>query len=279
MKPELREKYERLRKILSSFPSAIAAFSAGVDSALLAVVAADVLGDRFSALTILSVFNPPELRAAAEAFAARFGFRHEWIRVEIEEDPEILRNPPDRCYRCKKLMMERIWAIARERGAAVVIEGQNADDGKVYRPGRRAVEETGTRSPLAEAGLTKAEIRALSKELGLPTWNAPASPCLATRIPYNVPIRRADLDRIAEAERRIKELGIADCRVRLIAGIAVIEVAPEDMETVLSAREALNTRLRALGFERCVLDLGGYRSGSFDGGLMTRPGAQGGSSA
>lgn len=267
LSPELSEKYAGLRAILAETGSALAAFSGGVDSALLAVAAHNVLGDRFLAVTIDSEFNPPGLYGEAEAFAKMYGFRHEFLRIPMLEYETVRANPTDRCYHCKKIMLTELRKTADARGIAVIIEGQNLDDGSAYRPGRRAVQETGTRSPLAEAGLTKADIRALSKALGLPTWDRPSSPCLATRLPYGTAIRPDDLTRIAEAEAKIKSSGARDCRVRLIGAIGVIECGEADMERILAHREELNAFMGALGFERSVLDLGGYRSGSFDAEL------------
>ncbi len=267
LSPELSGKYAGLRAILAEIVSALAAFSGGVDSALLAAAAHDVLGDRFLAVTIDSEFNPPDLSGEAEALAKTYGFRHEFLRIPMLEYETVRANPTDRCYHCKKIMLTELRKTADAHGIAVVIEGQNLDDGNAYRPGRRAVRETGTRSPLAEAGLTKADIRALSKALGLPTWDRPSSPCLATRLPYGTAIRPDDLTRIAESEAKIKSFGARDCRVRLIGAIGVIECGEADMERILARREELNAFMRALGFERCVLDLGGYRSGSFDAGL------------
>lgn len=263
----LRDKVERLYEVIASYPSAIAAFSGGVDSSLLAVVCGRILGDRFLAVTIRSEFNSTELAPAAETFARDFGFRHAFVDVTMSERKEVMENTPERCYHCKLHMMTTLWRMAHEHGFAAVIEGQNVDDGAAYRPGRRAVAETGTRSPFMDANLNKAEIRELSRLLGLPTWNAPSSPCLATRFPYGTRLEVTEIRRVEAAEARVKARGIIDCRVRSIAGCAVIEVAEECFSRLVEDAAALNREMAGLGFERCLLDFGAYRSGSFDKGL------------
>lgn len=265
-----QEKFSRLHEIIASYPSAIAAFSGGVDSSLLAVVGARILGERFMAVTVRSEFNSAELAPTAETFAQDFGIRHVFMDMAMTEREEVVANTAERCYHCKLHMMTALWRMARELGFAVVIEGQNADDEQAYRPGRRAVTETGTRSPFAEANLNKAEIRGLSKLLGLPTWNAPSSPCLATRFPYGTRLEVGELRRVEAAEARVKDRGMADCRVRSIAGCAVIEVAEPDFSRLIEGAVTLNREIIELGFERCLLDLGAYRSGSFDKGLKNK---------
>lgn len=261
------EKFSRLYAIIASFPSALAAFSAGVDSSLLAAVSARILKTRFLAVTIRSAFNPADLAPRAEAFARDFGIPHAFIDVEMTELAEVMANTPERCYHCKLHMMTTLWRMARERGFAVVIEGQNVDDEAAYRPGRRAVAETGTRSPFVEVGLGKAEIRELSRLLRLPTHDAPSSPCLATRFPYGTRLEAAKIRRVEAAEALVKDRGIVDCRVRAIAGCAVIEAAEPCFARLVADAAPLNREIMDLGFERCLLDLGGYRSGSFDKGL------------
>lgn len=267
LSPDLRAKYEKLREILASYKTAICAFSGGVDSTLLAVVANNVLGDHFTALTIISEFNQTELSPVAESLAKRYNFRHVFLRLAMLKDETIVSNPIDRCYHCKKKILTAIHDYAQEHNIPHIIEGQNIDDAKGYRPGRRAVQETGTHSPLAEAGLNKAEIRILSKAIGIPTWNMPSAPCIATRFPYNVRLELENLRRVADAETFIKSFGVPDCRVRMIGKIAIIEANPKDMKLIYDIHETITSKLKSLGFERVTLDLEGYRAGSFDAGL------------
>lgn len=180
------------------------------------------------------------------------------------EDERFRANPPDRCYHCKKEILSRLWEVARQEGVESVLEGSNASDAEDYRPGERAVAELGVRSPLREAGLTKEEIRRLSREEGLPTWDKPAMACLATRFPYGTILTRAALEQVAEAERYLRSLGVGQVRVRHHGSVARIEVGEGDMALVWGAREGVLRKLRDLGYHYVALDLEGYHSGSMN---------------
>ena len=262
----LHEKKAALDDILSSLGSAAVAYSAGVDSTFLLKEAKLVLGDRALAVTVRSVFCPPRESREAEAFCRREGIRHLLLDADVLAVPGVADNPPDRCYLCKKALFGRILDAARENGAAAVVEGSNMDDLADYRPGMRAVAELGVRSPLREAGLSKAEIRELSRELGLPTWDKPAFACLASRFVYGQRLTAEGLARADEAEQYLRSLGFGQLRVRVHGNLARIEVLPEDRERLLAdgLADAIQERLRALGFAYVTADLGGYRMGSMN---------------
>ncbi len=260
-------KWKSLTEYLAALPSAVIAYSGGVDSSFLAYAASQVLGEKMVAITIVSPVEPSDILKAAVDFAAQHGFKHETISHDPLQNPNFRANPADRCYHCKTIILHDLWDYARKHQYGVVLEGQNADDQSDYRPGRKAVAETGTRSPLAENGLTKAEIRSLAKAFGLSIWDQPSSPCLASRIPYGTPITENALDQIARAENYLHERGFKVVRVRYHHDLARIEVDPGQIATLLDLREDVVNYFKQIGFLYVTLDLQGYRLGSMNEGL------------
>jgi uncharacterized protein len=269
----LASKKRRLREILGGFESALVAFSGGVDSAYLAWEAASVLGDRAILVTADSPSYPDHHRDMAVSLARRFGLSHEFIRTNEMERPEYRANPANRCYYCKQELFGLLSNLARERGLAVVLDGNNADDRGDYRPGRRAARELGVKSPLDEAGLSKEEIRALSHEAGLPTWDEPASACLSSRIPYGSEVTEEKLRAIEGAEGVLRSMGFRHSRVRHHGDVARIELDRGDMARLIEPEAAgrISAELKRLGFRYVSLDLEGYRTGSLNEGLRLRP--------
>jgi len=269
----LAELEARLQHALQDLGSVVVAFSGGVDSAYLAVAAARALGDRALAVTADSPSYPASHREVALKIVEQFGLRHEIIRTGEMERDEYRANPSNRCYYCKHELFGRLTALARERGFRAVADGNNADDRGDYRPGREAAREFGVRSPLDEAGLTKADIRELSRRLGLPTWDQPASACLSSRIPYGSEVTVEKLRMIEQAEQVLHSLGFRQCRVRHHDEVARLEIASADMSRALSeeVREALVRDLKAIGYRYVSLDLQGYRTGSLNEVLPLRP--------
>jgi pyridinium-3,5-biscarboxylic acid mononucleotide sulfurtransferase len=268
----LDAKEQALRRTLESLGSVVVAFSGGVDSAYLAVAAARALGQRVLCVTADSPSYPARHREIALAIARDFDLQHEFIATAEMDRPDYRSNPSNRCYYCKQELFGRLTALARERGMATVADGNNADDRGDYRPGRDAAREHGVRSPLDEAGLTKAEIRQLSRRLGLPTWDQPASACLSSRIPYGSEVTFAKLRMIEQAEDVLQSLGFRHCRVRHHDDVARLELAPEEMARALDGevRDAIVRDLKAIGYRYVSLDLQGYRTGSLNEALRIR---------
>ena len=246
--------------------SVLIAYSGGVDSTFLASVAGEVLGQSALAVFAHSLIYPPYERKDAEALAGKLGFRFVTIESNGLENPQFVANSPDRCYYCKRELFQQLQRIAAAEGLDWIADGSNYDDRGDYRPGRKALAELGVRSPLCEVELTKDEIRRLSKKRGLPTWNKPASPCLASRIPYGTPVTRDILRKIADGEQYLRNLGIRECRLRHHGNIARIEVDGKGMSLLLNSqvRQDLVKQIKALGYTYVTLDLGGYRSGSLN---------------
>jgi len=263
----LEDKLRRLQGILSSFSSALVAYSGGVDSTLLARMAHEALGDRMTAVLVASPLLPPRESERAEDIAASLGFPLEVVEADELSLPDFNHNPPDRCYICKGFRLGLLRVMADKRDFEAVLEGSNLDDASLYRPGRRATLEMGVSSPLEEAGLSKDDIRALARESGLPNWDAPSRPCLATRFPYGMELTRELIARVDAAEEVLERLGLRQVRVRLEAPDAArIEVGADELELLdgKDNREEAVKKLRGLGFRRIMLDLEGYRSGSMD---------------
>ena len=259
-------KLERLRERLRVIGGAVVAFSSGVDSTFLLRVAHEELGDRVVAATARSHSFPNRELDEATAFCRAEGVRHVVIDSEELDIPGFAENPPDRCYHCKKELFSKLLAFARDNGLAAVLEGSNIDDDGDYRPGRRAIRELGILSPLHEAGLTKAEIRVLSREMGLPTFDKPSFACLASRFPYGERITVRGLERVEKAEQWLLDAGwgLTQLRVRSHGDLARIEVPPADIPRLAARAAEIAAAFKDLGFAYVTRDLLGYRTGSMN---------------
>ena len=262
---ELESREQDLRARLRSFGSVLLGYSGGVDSAYLAAVALETLGpERVLAVTGASASYPAVQRNVARDVAVRLGLHHLEIETGELSDPNYTENPTNRCYFCKSELWSKLAAIAQERRIAVVIDGSNADDARDHRPGFRAAAEYHVRSPLLEAGLTKADIRTLSRARDLATWDQPSAPCLSSRIPYGLAVTPERLRQIERAEAVLRTEGLRVFRVRHHGSSARIEVAGDEMQHALRRARVLAHELKALGFARVLLDIDGYRQGSLN---------------
>lgn len=259
-------KYEKLKSIIKDCGKIAIAFSGGVDSTFLTKVAKDVLGENAVAVTISSILVTDDELKEVDDFCKAENIEHLIYKADVLSIPGFENNPPDRCYICKKAIFTNVQNLVGERGISVIAEGTNVDDDGDYRPGMRAIKELGVRSPLKEAGLTKAEIRELSCMLGLKTWNKPSCACLASRFAYGEVINKDKLDMIYSAECYIRSLGFEQFRVRLQDEIARIELRPADIQKFIEngIKDKVSEKLHALGFKYVSLDLDGYRLGSMN---------------
>lgn len=264
MKAETKEKLNELKTILKGTDGVVIAFSGGVDSTFLLQVAWEVLGNKAIAVTAHSETYPRRELEEARQFTGSHGIKHiviETLELEIEGFAD---NPPDRCYYCKHELFSKLTKIAEENGLKYVLDGSNYDDRNDHRPGMRAARQLGVLSPLKEVGLTKDEIRELSKEYGLSTWDKPSFACLSSRFPYGKRITPEKLAVIGEAEDFIRDLGFRELRVRHHDSIARIEVAKADLINIVAYADQITEKLKALGFLYVTLELSGYKTGSMN---------------
>jgi uncharacterized protein len=264
----LDDKIARLRADLGGLRQVVIACSGGVDSCLLAVVAHQELESSALVVTAVSPAVPAEEVAQVEALAAEFGFRWKAVRTEELARPGYVANAGDRCYHCRSELFDVLGPIAAAEGEAVAIAvGTIVDDLADHRPGQRAAAERGVRTPLADAGFTKADVRAAARQLGLPVWDKPAAACLASRIPYGTPVTLGTLDRVGRAEAAVRALGFPDLRVRHYGDLARLEVPLADLPRVLERRGEVVAALRAAGYLYATVDLEGLRSGNLNAAL------------
>ena len=264
--PDVLAKAQKLGEILCAMKSAIIAYSGGVDSAYLAYAAVRELQDKALAVTGESPSYPDFQRQDALVVVQQFSIPHETIVTEEMHDPNYQANPTNRCYFCKHELFDKLTALADARGYNFVCDGNNADDVGDYRPGRQAAAELKVRSPLIEAGLTKAEIRILAQAAGLPIWDRPASACLSSRIPYGMPVTIEKLSNIERGEAVLRRLGFSQMRVRHHGDIARIEIAPNELPLALNVDMAqkMLEAFKRIGFKYVALDLEGYRQGALN---------------
>lgn len=266
IEPETKKRYEKLRTILNEMGSVVIGFSGGVDSTFLSYTAHDVLGDKALAVTAVSPTLPESEEQDAREMAADIGIRHLVVHSTEFSDPEFVKNPKNRCYICKKIRFTALVDLAKQEGYHWVVDGGNVDDLGDFRPGMKALEEMAdaVRSPMIEAGITKADIRALSRELGLRTWDKQSAACLASRIPYGVELTPQRLSMIDKAEQYIAPYIKGSLRVRYHGDVARIEVGEEEIPAILAHRKDIVQALRQCGFTYVSLDLGGYEMGSLN---------------
>lgn len=262
----MNDKLNKLKEIIKNMRSALVAYSGGVDSTLLLKIAHDELKDKLLAVIASSDTYPEEEIEAAKDMAENLGVKYIVIQTEEHKDENFVSNPPERCYYCKKELFFKLSAIARQNNINYVLDGSNYDDKSDFRPGERAAKEFKVRSPLREVAFRKAEIRELSKELGLPTWDKPSFACLSSRIPYGTRITKDILEKIEEGENFLKSLGFKNLRVRHHGHIARIEIGKEEISVMINngMMEKVSRKFEKLGYVYVTLDLKGFRSGSMN---------------
>ena len=264
--PTTLAKEERLRSLFKNLESVIVAYSGGVDSSYVAYVASSVLGDRAICVTGQSPSLAQHMRGEIDSVVAKFGFAHQVIHTEELNDPNYQKNNPDRCFFCKDELYKKLEGLADRRDIEVIVDGSTTDDLNDYRPGRKAAGQHSVRSPLIEVGLSKQEVRELSRRAGLPTWDKPASPCLSSRIAYGTTVTIERLNRIDRGEEILRELGFREFRVRNHDTLVRLEISPSEIDRALTREivDELARRFRELGFKYVTLDLQGFRSGSMN---------------
>jgi uncharacterized protein len=265
-------KEKRLKEIVSGYGSLVVAFSGGVDSSYLTYIAHQVLGKRMLAVTAVSAIFPSYQLEEAKEFTGNRGIPHLVIHSNELSSPQFRDNPPERCYYCKRELLLNLIEIAKKKGYSLVAEGSNLDDLSDFRPGRKAITELGANSPLIEAGLSKEEIRRLSRKAGLPTWNKSSSACLASRFPYRYPITEPELKMVEKGEEVLRELGFSQFRVRHHGDLARIEVGKSKIKRAISPEIAarIAVAFKKIGYNYITLDIEGYRQGSMNEPLLRK---------
>lgn len=266
MNQELYDKYEQIKEYIASYGSVAVAFSSGVDSTFLLYAAREALGEKAVAITASSNSFPKRELEEAKEYCKKNGIIQYVVETDELEIEDFAKNPPNRCYICKYALFEKMLATAKANEIAEVLEGTNLDDNGDYRPGLQAVAELGIKSPLREIGFTKREIRALSKEFNLPTWEKPSFACLASRFPYGDIITKEKLDRVDKSEQLLLDLGFKQFRVRIHGDVARIELEPSEFDKFMSKeiRSMVYNKFKEYGFNYVALDILGYRTGSMN---------------